>query len=74
MDFVLNRPFTDGIRIIKKAYEQVSEDKIFLRWVNGYQQSMSLDDFKREITVPRFTKSDEEILADVKGILDGLEV
>jgi hypothetical protein len=74
MDFILNKPYADGIKLIKKAYEQVSEDKIFMRWAFGYQQSMSLDDFKREITTPKFTKSDKEILADVKSIIDSMGV
>jgi hypothetical protein len=73
MDFILSAPYERGTEIVKKAYEQVHESKLFARWVSGYQH-VSFDEFKHSVSAPKITKTDEEILADVKSIIDSMGV
>ncbi len=63
----------DGTRLIKFAYDKNIEDKLFLRWVVGYQTQMTFTDFKENMYSASKVdnRSKEEILADVKDILDG---
>jgi hypothetical protein len=73
MDFILSAPYEHGVEIVKKAFEKVYEDKIFARWISGYQH-VPFDDFKQGVSAPKITKTDEEILADVKNIIDSMGV
>jgi len=65
--------FEDGIEQINKAEEKSNEDKLFLRWVIGYQVNLSFNDFKgkiKENTNVSNNKNEckEEILANVRNI------
>lgn len=64
-------PFIDGYELIKYAHEQEGEQKLFLRWVSGYQTSISFADFKNKIKqASSFDKrTSEEILADVEMMM-----
>lgn len=69
--------FEVGIEIIDTAMDSVQEERIFQRWVHGYQY-MEYEDFVRHVGEPRKHKdyysgeeTAEEILDKVKGILNG---
>ena len=77
-DRILCMPPKRGYEFYVKGQQEVDNDRIFMRWINGYQQSMSFVDFKRQITggetelsEPRKEQTEEEILEKVKGILRG---
>lgn len=66
--------FEDGINQIKKAQEKDLDDKLYLRWVTGYQVSCSYDDFKKNLIMNLNSRDDskneskDEILANVRKI------
>lgn len=50
---------------------QRSEERLFLRWVIGPQFQVSFDEFKRSLE-PRTMRSDEEIMAEVYALFEGV--
>ena len=54
------------------AMEAEENDRLFQRWINGYQH-MGFDAFRAELT-PKPDKPTEEILEDVGDILSAWEV
>lgn len=54
------------------AMEAEETDRIFQRWINGYQH-MSFDEFRAEL-VPKPEKPTEEIMEDVESIMKAWEV
>lgn len=63
-------PAAEGAELIDYAYEQVTDEKLYSRWIAGAQHTMSFDDFKRELQPPVF-RSDAELMADVEKIMNG---
>jgi hypothetical protein len=61
----------EGIKLIEYGIEKEQEDKLFQRWVAGYQHSESFDDFKNKLINKHISdnKTEEEILSDVAVIL-----
>lgn len=58
-----------------KAYEKITEERLYLRWSMNYDQTCSFDDFKNKLIESKskfrgIEKSTDEILEDVKSILD----
>lgn len=64
-------PAEDGIALITYAMEQNVEDKLYSRWVVWAQNSMSFEDFKRELSPPRFVREDK-LMEDVEKIMNGV--
>lgn len=65
MDFEL------GVEYILTAIENVKEEKIYTRWVNGYQ-NMAYEEFKKSLGYTKETndtRTEEEILGNVRNIL-----
>lgn len=58
--------------LLLHAMEAEETERIFQRWINGYQ-SMSFDAFRYELT-PKPEKSTEEIMEDVENIMAAWEV
>ena len=54
------------------AMEAEENDRLFQRWINGYQ-NMDFDAFRAELA-PKPDKPTEEILEDVGDILSAWEV
>ena len=61
-----------GFELLKKAYESRADEILLQRWILHYENEMSFNDFKKELMVHRTTinKTEEEILTDVKDIID----
>lgn len=57
--FVMNMPFRDGYKQMIKAYEEHNEERLFDRWLSGYEKEMSFEEFKKELM--KGTKSDREV-------------
>lgn len=68
---ILGLPADEGISLLEFAFEQEQNDKLYLRWVQSLQYSMSFDDFKNQLKPATF-KRDEEVFADVEKILNGV--
>lgn len=62
----------EGIDLLLYAMEAEENDRLFQRWVNGYQH-MSFSAFRDELT-PKPDRPTEEILEDVGSILNSWEV
>lgn len=62
----------DGMDLLLYAMEAEENDRLFQRWINGYQH-MGFDAFRAELT-PKPDKPAEEILEDVGDILSAWEV
>lgn len=62
----------DGIDLLLHAMEAEETERMFQRWINGYQH-MSFDSFRTELT-PKPEKPAEEILEEVGGIMRAWEV
>ena len=72
---ILNCEFELGIEIINKAYEKENDEKVYQRWIVGYEKEMSLKEFKTKLMgVARADCSEDitenEILEKVKAILE----
>lgn len=65
----MNIGLDDAYDLIQALTEQNYEDKLFFRWVVGYQDQMSFDEFKAELK-PVKIQSEEEILANVYDIIE----
>lgn len=67
--------FVKSFPVIMKAYEKNAEERLFQRWAMNYDRECSFDDFKKALLVASkkfegVEKNSEEILEDVKGILN----
>jgi len=67
LDYLFKLDIEDALPFIDYAYEKREEELIFQRWI-PYQQ-ISYDEFKAQIKPP-VIKNDEEILKDVKEIIN----
>jgi hypothetical protein len=64
--------FQLGFEYIMTAIRNWQEEKIYLRWINGFQQ-ISFDEFKKQMGQQQEVidnRSEEEILERVKDILN----
>lgn len=65
-------PFFDGHELISYALDAEYEEKIYWRWVIGYQFIIEYDEFKKNLNNNRQRVSDDrtaaEILREVKDI------
>lgn len=61
-----------GVELLKKAYESRTEDLLMQRWMLHYEGEISFTEFKEKLMVHRTAtnKTEEEILTDVKNIID----
>lgn len=70
---ILAMPFEEGYEMMQYALNAENEDKLFVRWINGYQQIMGFEEFKNQIGVnsrqERDTRTAEDILDTVRGII-----
>lgn len=64
-------PFFEGYELIQYALGAEIEDRLFMRWVNGYQFTMEYEEFKKEAIVVKVedNRSANEILRSVKDII-----
>lgn len=64
-------PFDEGILFFEKAVEEKQNERLYLRWIHGYQSQMSFDEFKRHLTIPREGKelTEAETYEKVREIL-----
>lgn len=62
----------EGISLLIHAMEAEETERLFQRWINGYQH-MSFDAFRAELT-PKPDKPVEEIMEDVGNIMRAWEV
>ena len=77
MQDIFSMPFFDGYELISYALDAELEEKLFLRWVAGYQFAMEFKDFKMQaggdIRMASVEKADNrtagEILDTVKEII-----
>lgn len=67
----MNLPFLEGYELIKFASDDEDDSKMFLRWVVGYQSTMSFVDFKNAIKQKIIDdhRSSEDILNDVEELM-----
>lgn len=79
IDFIMNLDMESGFRLITKAFEEQSNDRLYQRWIYNYEKEMSFDEFKNELEkavenkVDRkidSTKTEKEILEEVEAILN----
>lgn len=62
----------EGIALLIHAMEAEETERMFQRWINGYQH-MSFNDFRAELT-PKPDKPTGEIMEEVGGIMRAWEV
>ncbi len=48
MKDIFSMPFFDGYELISYALDAELEEKLFVRWVAGYQFAMEFKEFKRQ--------------------------
>lgn len=59
----------DSVPVMLQAKQRETEEKIFQRWINGYQWEMGYEEFKRQLQP--FTSGDaKEILKNVEQDYD----
>ena len=69
---ILAMPLFEGYELLKYALDAETEDKLFMRWVIGYQFDMGFDKFKEKVTTVQTVEDNrtaEEILVTVKEII-----
>ncbi len=75
-DRVLSMELDRGILFLRKAREKENEDKLFRRWISGYQDKVSFDEFKNSVfeEAKKARKSEnqsaEDILEKVRKIIN----
>ena len=74
---ILAMPFFDGYELITYALNEEIEDKLYLRWMMGYQIVMSYEEFKSQMNINVRAKHDkrteEEIFDYVLNILGDVD-
>lgn len=62
---------TQGMELIKKAYEERMNDILMKRWIIHYEKEMTFDEFKEKLKKRQVkdNRSKEEILEEVEDIL-----
>lgn len=69
---IFSMPFFEGYELLKYALDAETDDKLFMRWVIGYQFDMGFDEFKENVTTVQTVEDNrtaEEILDSVKEII-----
>jgi tRNA G18 (ribose-2'-O)-methylase SpoU len=69
----MNMDIIYGIKLINKACENRMYEQLEQRWIiGGYDKEMSFSEFKDKLIIHRsnISKTDEEILLDVKNIIN----
>lgn len=59
----------DAIPVLFQAKQHETDDKLFQRWLNGYQWEMSFDEFKQKLR-PLTNKDAKTILKEVAADYD----
>lgn len=62
-------PFLDAYELIAFALEQACEENLMNRWINGYQQDMSFDEFKEKVGFVKESDKQEVKKESVDNIL-----
>lgn len=78
IDYILNKDFESGFRLIEVAHEKDIEEKLWQQWLALYPNMtadnfISFEDFKSETLIKNAVlenKSKDEILADVSDIIN----
>ena len=68
MDYVLALSFEDAADLISFAFEKRDEERLWQRWLIGYQFDMSFDEFRLRLT-PSKPKKDEDVIDDALSII-----
>lgn len=66
---ILNMDYVEGIAMYIEAVNSQKDDRLFFRWVIGYQNSMSFDEFKNKLNPPQ-PEEPSVIHEKVKNILE----
>lgn len=70
---ILAMPFEEGYEMMQYALDAEREDKLFVRWINGYQQAMGFEEFKNQLGANsrqvKDNRTAEEILEIVREII-----
>ena len=66
---ILTMNIGEGYEFIKNAVEQEREEKLYLRWVVGYQTTTTYVEFKNRLKQSSDRRTSEEILNDVESIM-----
>ena len=71
INYVLDLDYEEGMDLIIHALKEKNEELLLTRWMIGYQDSLTFEEFKRDLGVYQVQddRSEEEILDMVKGIL-----
>lgn len=73
---IIESEFEFGVQILNKAMEKKTDEELFERWIYGYQEKMSFEEFKRELKVkiplpqPVIEKTEKETFNTVRKILE----
>jgi len=67
--FIQEFDIEEALSLLEYALQKREEELLFQRWIHDFQCQMSFNEFKERLK-PRPIKKEEEILADVKEILD----
>lgn len=73
---IIESEFEFGVQILNKAMEKKTDEELFERWIHGYQEKMSFEEFKRELRVkapspqPIVEKTEKETFDIVRKILE----
>lgn len=70
---ILDLPIDEGYEFVKNALEREKEEKLFLRWVVGYQSTTTYEEFKHKLMQGTDNRSSEEILNGVESIMNAFK-
>lgn len=61
----------DAVKLINRAYEKLTEDKLFTRWIINHESRISFNDFKDLLLnkIEKDNKTSEEILDEVAELM-----
>lgn len=67
----MSMEYLTAIKLIKKAREQIVEDKIYARWIANHDSTISFDEFKNRLIhkSENNNKTGDEILDEVAEMM-----
>lgn len=68
-------PFFDGYELLKEAIEYEAEEKLYLRWVVGYQTTTTYEEFKNTLRQKSINdnRDADDILDYVKELMESFK-
>lgn len=72
IEYVMQMAYPEAMALINKAFETITDDKLYMRWIINHANSIGYKEFKDTLINRQKSdnKTEEEILAQVSDIIN----